>query len=108
MLVILDNCEHVLPAVTIFARGLASDSGSTKLLATSREPLETPAEHIAWRTGLYRVSVDGGIFLGPFLSGVLGMRHAGFLPAFWTLALAVTGLLLLARARRSSTMAVHG
>jgi len=69
---------------------------------------ETPAEHIAWRTGLYRVSVDGGIFLGPFLSGVLGMRHAGFLPAFWTLALAVTGLLLLARARRSSTMAVHG
>jgi MFS family permease len=69
---------------------------------------ETPAEHIAWRTGLYRVCVDGGIFLGPFLSGVLGMRHAGFLPAFWTLALAVTGLLLLARARRSSTMAVHG
>jgi len=69
---------------------------------------ETRAEHIAWRTGLYRVSVDGGIFLGPFLSGVLGMRHAGFLPAFWTLALAVTGLLLLARARRSSTMAVHG
>jgi len=48
MLVILDNCEHVLPAVTIFARGLASDSGSTKLLATSREPLETPAEHIIW------------------------------------------------------------
>lgn len=69
---------------------------------------ETPAEHIAWRTGLYRVCVDGGIFLGPFLSGVLGMRHAGFLPAFWTVALAVTGLLLLARARRSSTMAVHG
>ena len=69
---------------------------------------ETPAEHIAWRTGLYRVCVDGGIFLGPFLSGVLGMRHAGFLPAVWTAALAITGLLLLARARRSSTMAVHG
>jgi MFS family permease len=69
---------------------------------------ETAAEHIAWRTGLYRVCVDGGIFLGPFLSGVLGMRHAGFLPAVWTAALAVTGLLLLARARRSSTMAVHG
>jgi MFS family permease len=69
---------------------------------------ETAAEHIAWRTGLYRVCVDGGIFLGPFLSGVLGMRHAGLLPAVWTAALAVTGLLLLARARRSSTMAVHG
>jgi MFS family permease len=69
---------------------------------------ETAAEHIAWRTGLYRVCVDGGIFLGPFLSGVLGMRHARFLPAFWTAALAVTGLLLLVRTRRSSTMAVHG
>ena len=69
---------------------------------------ETASEHIAWRTGLYRVCVDAGIFLGPFLSGVLGMRHAGFLPAFWTAALAITGLLLLARARRSSTMAVHG
>src|SRR5206468_204452 len=69
---------------------------------------ETASEHIAWRTGLYRVCVDAGIFLGPFLSGVLGMRHAGFLPAFWTVALAITGLLLLARARRSSTMAVHG
>src|SRR5437867_2306457 len=69
---------------------------------------ESSSEHIAWRTGLFRVCVDAGIFLGPFLSGVLGMRHAGFLPAFWTAALAITGLLLLARARRSSTMAVHG
>jgi predicted ATPase/DNA-binding winged helix-turn-helix (wHTH) protein len=48
MLVILDNCEHVLPAATIFARGLASDNGTSKLLATSREPLETSAEHIVW------------------------------------------------------------
>ena len=48
MLVILDNCEHVLPAATIFARGFASDNGLSKLLATSREPLETSAEHIVW------------------------------------------------------------
>ena len=33
---------------------------------------ETPPEHIAWRTGLYRVCVDGGIFAGPFLAGLLG------------------------------------
>ena len=63
---------------------------------------------IAWRTGLYRVGVDGGIFLGPFLSGVLGMRLAGLLPALSTAALAVTALLLLARARSSGTMAIHG
>ena len=36
MLIILDNCEHVLPAVTIFARRRALDSGLSKVLATSR------------------------------------------------------------------------
>src|SRR5262245_37870279 len=69
---------------------------------------ETEPERIAWRTGLYRVCVDGGIFLGPFLSGVLGMHLAGILPAISTVGLALTGLLLLARARSSGTMAVHG
>jgi predicted ATPase/DNA-binding winged helix-turn-helix (wHTH) protein len=39
MLIILDNCEHVLPAATIFARSLASEKGLSKVLATSREPL---------------------------------------------------------------------
>jgi MFS family permease len=69
---------------------------------------ETEPERIAWRTGLYRVCVDGGIFLGPFLSGVLGMHLAPVLPAVSTAALAVTALLLLTRARSSGTMAVHG
>jgi MFS family permease len=69
---------------------------------------DTEPERIAWRTGLYRVSVDGGIFLGPFLSGVLGMHLAGLLPALSTAALAITALLLLARARSSGTMAIHG
>ena len=69
---------------------------------------ETEPERIAWRTGLYRVAVDAGIFLGPFLSGVLSMRLAGLLPAISTTALAVTALLLLTRARSSGTMAVHG
>jgi predicted MFS family arabinose efflux permease len=69
---------------------------------------DTEPERIAWRTGLYRVCVDGGIFLGPFLSGILGMRLAGLLPALATAGLAVTALLLLARARSSGTMTVHG
>jgi MFS family permease len=69
---------------------------------------DTEPERIAWRTGLYRVCVDGGIFLGPFLSGVLGMHLAGILPAISTVALALTALLLLTRARSSGTMAVHG
>jgi MFS family permease len=69
---------------------------------------ETSAEHIAWRTGLYRVCVDGGLFLGPFLSGLLGMHLAGYLPAVWTAALALIAMLLLVRTRRSGTMALHG
>jgi predicted ATPase/DNA-binding winged helix-turn-helix (wHTH) protein len=48
MLVLLDNCEHVQPAVTIFARSLAQQSGRSKLLATSREPLRVPVESVIW------------------------------------------------------------
>ncbi|MDZ5453391.1 ATP-binding protein [Labrys sp. ZIDIC5] len=46
MLVILDNCEHVLPAATIFARSLASKKGLSKILATSREPLNFDVEFL--------------------------------------------------------------
>lgn len=46
MLLILDNCEHVLPAATIFAGKFLSDTSPSRLLATSREPLGTSTEHI--------------------------------------------------------------
>jgi len=46
MLVILDNCEHVLPAATIFAGRFMADTSPSKLLATSREPLGTFTEHV--------------------------------------------------------------
>jgi MFS family permease len=36
---------------------------------------ETPSGQVAWRTALYRVGVDGGIFVGPFLGGLTGGRH---------------------------------
>ncbi len=32
----------------------------------------TPVTRLAWRTGLYRVGVDGAIFLGPLVCGLLG------------------------------------
>jgi MFS family permease len=63
---------------------------------------ETPPDHIAWRTGLYRVCVDGGIFLGPFLAGLLGGGHARTLAGVWAAALALTGVLFLVRERRRS------
>ncbi len=70
---------------------------------------ETPPEHIAWRTGLYRVCVDGGIFAGPFLAGLVGASHAPILVGVWAMALAVTGVLFVVHERRrearSGTMA---
>jgi MFS family permease len=60
---------------------------------------ETAPERIAWRTGLYRVFVDGGMFLGPFVAGLVGARLAPHLGAVCAVALAVTGALFLAGRR---------
>jgi predicted MFS family arabinose efflux permease len=59
----------------------------------------TPPAQVAWRTALYRVSVDGGMFAGPFVSGLLSARHAGLLPGVMVVVLATVGLLLLVHAR---------
>ena len=61
----------------------------------------TPAAQVAWRTALFRVFVDGGMFLGPFASGVLGATHARALPAALSAALFVVGVTLLARSSAS-------
>jgi MFS family permease len=96
-----------LPAVVagcaLFGLGMAG-----WMLPLSVLRRETPPERVAWRTALYRVSVDGGMFLGPFLAGLLGARHAGVLAGAAAAALAATGALLLARAGSSGTMARHG
>jgi MFS family permease len=59
----------------------------------------TPPAQVAWRTALYRVAVDGGMCLGPVVSGALTARHAGVLPAVLVAALAATGVALLTRRR---------
>lgn len=46
MLLILDNCEHVLPAAVLFANALVEPGGNIRLLATSRAPLRTFEERI--------------------------------------------------------------
>jgi len=58
----------------------------------------TPPAQVAWRTALYRVSVDGGMFAGPFVSGLLGARHAGVLPGVMMVVLTTVGLVLLVHA----------
>jgi MFS family permease len=57
----------------------------------------TPASQVAWRTALFRVFVDGGMFLGPFASGLLGPMHPRVLPAALAAVLFVVGVTLLAR-----------
>jgi predicted ATPase/DNA-binding winged helix-turn-helix (wHTH) protein len=44
LLLLLDNCEHLLVAVTEFADTVLARSQSVKILATSQEPLHIPAE----------------------------------------------------------------
>jgi MFS family permease len=58
---------------------------------------ETPAEHVGWRTAVYRVGVDGGMFLGPFVSGFLTARAPGLLPGALIVALLVIAVVLLRR-----------
>ena len=63
---------------------------------------ETPPARIAWRTALYRVAVDGGMFLGPFLSGVLGRQRLGVLPAVAAGTLTVAAVTALTRRPRAA------
>ena len=45
-LVVLDNCEHVLQSGGELARALLADCPDLRLLATSREALRIPGEHV--------------------------------------------------------------
>ena len=63
----------------------------------------TPAAQIGWRTALYRLGVDGGMFVGPLLAGLLAARWSGWLPAVLVGALLLLGLLLF-RARVPSVL----
>lgn len=47
LLLVLDNCEHVLPASAALAEALLEASPELRLLTTSREPLGLPGE-IVW------------------------------------------------------------
>ncbi|MBO2450596.1 winged helix-turn-helix domain-containing protein [Actinomadura barringtoniae] len=44
MLVVLDNCEHVIEAVAVFAHRLLGECRRLRILATSREPLGITGE----------------------------------------------------------------
>ncbi|MBW9114605.1 helix-turn-helix transcriptional regulator [Rhizobium cauense] len=46
LLLLLDNCEHILSAVSIFVSKLRTKQSRCKLLVTSREPVRVPTEHV--------------------------------------------------------------
>ena len=46
MLLLLDNCEHVIDAAAGLAAALLSGTSGVKILATSREPLGVPGERV--------------------------------------------------------------
>jgi len=49
LLVVLDNCEHLLPAAADLVGALLRGCPHATVLATSREPLGVPGE-VVWRT----------------------------------------------------------
>jgi hypothetical protein len=53
---------------------------------------------VASRTALYRVGVDGGLFLGPFLAGISG-AYVSVLTALVAAGLLTLAILVVARAR---------
>jgi len=60
MLVVLDNCEHLLDACAALTVALLGSCAGLTLLATSREPIGVPGE-VTWRVP--SLSLDDGIEL---------------------------------------------
>jgi len=54
LVVVLDNCEHVIDAAARLARAIIQDCPGITVLATSREPLHLPGE-VAWRVPSLRL-----------------------------------------------------
>jgi predicted ATPase/DNA-binding winged helix-turn-helix (wHTH) protein len=46
ILIVLDNCEHVIETVAALAEGIVRGASGASLLATSREPLRAEGEHV--------------------------------------------------------------
>ena len=46
MLLVLDNCEHVIEAAAVLGEAIISGTGAVHVLATSREPLRATGERV--------------------------------------------------------------
>jgi MFS family permease len=66
----LGSLPWLVVGSALFGLGMA---GWMLPLGVIRE--HTDVARLGWRTGVYRVGVDGAIFLGPLICGVLGPTH---------------------------------
>ena len=90
VLVAFSPLRLVILGCVLFGIGLAGWVLPLSLLRTG-----TPPQRFAWRTAQYRVAIDMGMFLGPFLSGMLGEGKLWILSASCAVFLAVLGLAML-------------
>lgn len=79
------SLRWVVAGCLLFGLGLAA-----WMLPVGLINRDSPPSRVAWRTALYRVGVDAGVFLGPVLSGVLAERGV-----LWLVGSTCSGLLLL-------------
>ncbi|MBL8062438.1 MAG: helix-turn-helix domain-containing protein, partial [Anaerolineales bacterium] len=61
MLLVLDNCEHVIDAIALLASGLLSGCSNLNILATSRESLSIPGEWLYAPSPLALPSEDSSV-----------------------------------------------
>ena len=85
------GASGMLVGVVFYGLGMAGWMLPLGVLRRETEPAD-----VAWRTALYRVCVDGGMFLGPFASGLLAHR-AGLVPAVLVVALLFLAALFVRR-----------
>lgn len=94
LLVAFAPLAFVVLGCVLFGIGLAG-----WMLPLSILRRETPASRVAWRTALFRVFVDLGIFLGPLLSGYFSHGDLWILAGGCSGVLALVGLALIVRPR---------
>lgn len=90
------SLSFALVGCALFGLGLASWMLPVGLLGRPASPRSA-----AWRTALYRVCIDIGVFFGPLISGVLAKRgHLWMMGAFCALGLLGLSVALFQYARR--------
>jgi predicted ATPase/DNA-binding winged helix-turn-helix (wHTH) protein/class 3 adenylate cyclase len=61
MLIVLDNCEHVIDAAALLTESLLQGSARLRILATSREPIRVPGEILFRLASLAVPEVSDGL-----------------------------------------------